>query len=175
MSDTELDGVWGIKTGADFGQKMFAQPPPLANLVCFQGGNEGWCCSKVKRRLCLNAWAHKSLQGHVGLLSFWIGSTGQHRLTATLCPHFGLFNDSPLIISGSLGTKILWPLFEVPGRYCFSKWELEVNKLMLPSRRQRRWWMTELRIVGIIYDPSTKLWQQSVQSSHACNLYLENK
>lgn len=55
MSDTELDGVWGIKTGADFGQKMFAQPPPLANLVCFQGGNEGWCCSKVKRRLCLNA------------------------------------------------------------------------------------------------------------------------
>lgn len=35
--------------------------------------------------------------------------------------------------------------------------------------------MMELRIVGIIYDPGTKPRQQSVQSSHACNLYLENK
>lgn len=35
--------------------------------------------------------------------------------------------------------------------------------------------MEELRIVGIIYDPGAKPRQQSVQSSHACNLYLENK
>lgn len=35
--------------------------------------------------------------------------------------------------------------------------------------------MAELRIIGIIYDPGTKPRQQSVQSSHACNLYLENK
>ena len=35
--------------------------------------------------------------------------------------------------------------------------------------------MMELRIGGIIYDPGTKRWQQSMQSTHACNLYLENK
>lgn len=35
--------------------------------------------------------------------------------------------------------------------------------------------MEELRVVGIIYDAGAKPRQQSVQSSHACNLYLENK
>lgn len=35
--------------------------------------------------------------------------------------------------------------------------------------------MVELRIIGIIYDPCTKPQQQSVQSSNARNLYLENK
>lgn len=35
--------------------------------------------------------------------------------------------------------------------------------------------MVELRIVGIIYDTGTKPRQQSAQSSHTCNLYLENK